>query len=281
MRTPLDEEQQQKVRKSLESLAILAFRYVKDKYHANTGRKDECYSIASLRDTIFSKRMGNEQSNRDYYLVLEAINLLERRGLVVRDLPGNLGSFGDSHFDVYITSIGIKSNIGDEVLLLVDRPEEIIGKLEGKIGKLDPVVRQYYIESLRGYQEGLYTSSVICLGVASERAIHWLAESIDSYSARYQKPIKEGRYWNIDRLIKDLIDTVIPNIFKGDKKFKQKLEKRLKGLGDIYRENRNEAGHPDTVDQSWSREEQKELLSLFGIYISTISQAIGKCSKSD
>ena len=75
-------------------------------------------------------------------------------------------------------------------LLLVDNPKKLIGKLEGKIGKLDPVVRQYYIESIRGYQEGLYTSSVICLGVASERAIHWLAESIDSYSARYQKQLK-------------------------------------------------------------------------------------------
>ena len=279
MRLPLDEERRQKIRKSIESLAKLAFRCVQDKYHSNVGRQKEYHSIESLRDAIFSKEMDNEQSNRDYYLVLEAITLLERRGLVVRDLPSNLRSMGKDHFIVYLTSIGIKSKIDDEVILLVDKPEEIVGALEQKVGNLDEIIRQYYLESLRAYQEGLYISSVICLGAASERATRWLAESIDPYAGTYQQGIRQRRNGNISRLIDYLSNTVIPNTFD-DKKFKEKLKERLNGLGNVYRENRNDAGHPDTVEQnSWLGEDQEVLLLQFRRYITTICEAIERLKK--
>ncbi len=274
MRLPRDEEQRQKIRKNIESVAKLAFRCVKEKNHANAGRKKEYHSIESLRDTIFPKGMDNEKSNHDYCLVLEAITLLERRGLVVRDFPDQLGGFGKGHFIVYLTSIGIKSDIDDEVILLVDKPEEIVRALEEKTGDLDDVVRQYYLESLRAYQEGLYISSAICLGAASERAIHWLAESIESWSKQYQGKFKAKRH--MPALIKYLSDSVIPNIFGADKNFSDELKKRLSGLGNLYRENRNEAGHPQTIDQSWLGEDQEYLLIQFRRYITTICEAIGK-----
>ena len=275
MGAPLDEEQQQRVRESIESLAILAFRYVKDKYHSNTGRKDEYYSIETLKDAIFFKGRGNDQTNHDYYLVLEAITLLERRGLVVRDLPNNLGSFGENHFDVFLTSIGIKSRIDDQVILLVDKPEEIVGKLADSVESLDDIVRQYYLESLRAYQEELYISSVICLGAASERAILWLAESIESSYPKYQQPIQKRRR-NIFDLTKYLSGSILSDIFPNDAMFETELRKRLILLGDLYRENRNEAGHPKTVDQSWLGEDQEILLIHFRRYITTICEAIGR-----
>ena len=104
---------------------------------------------------------------------------------------------GENRFVVYLTSVGIKSDIQDEILLLVNEPEEIVDALEQKVGNLDEVVRQYYLESLRAYQEGLYISSVICLGAASERAIHWLAKSMEAYSPKYQAKIKTRREGNI------------------------------------------------------------------------------------
>ena len=183
----------------------------------------------------------------------------------------------EDQFHVYLTSIGIKSNIDDQVILLVDRPEEIVAALEQKVGDLDEVIRQYYLESLRAYQAELYISSVICLGAASERAIHWLAESIESYSQKYQARIETRRKGNILSLTEYLSNTVIPDIFGGvDKKFEGELKDRLNGLGKLYRENRNEAGHPQTVNQSWLGEDQEILLIHFRRYITTICEAIGR-----
>ena len=276
MGAPLSEEKQQQFREmGVESQARIVFRYLKNGHLSNAVHYQEYYSTESLREAIFASRKTTKQSDSDYGMVLEAIILLEKRGLVVRDCPYPLDTKGGKNsYMVYPTSIGIKSNIDDEVILLVDKPEEIVRALEEKTGNLDEVIRQYYLESLRAYQEGLYISSVICLGAASERAIHWLAESIESYSKQYQGKFKAKR--NMPDLIKYLSDTVIPNIFSTDKNFADELKKRLNGLGNLYRENRNEAGHPQTVDQSWLGEDQEYLLIQFRRYITTICEAIAK-----
>ena len=257
----------------IESLAKVVFCYLKATLDPDPDSRNFYYSVNNLQVRLFHEERFPPLS--DYTKLLEAITLLERRGLVVRDLPANLGTFGKNSFIVYPTSIGWKSDFDDEILLLVDKSEEIVRALEQRVSRdLDPVVRQYYLESLRAYQEELYISSVICLGAASERAIHWLAESIESCSKQYQGKFKARR--NMPDLIKYLSDSVIPNIFGADKNFADELKKRLNGLGNLYRENRNEAGHPQTVDQSWLEEDQEYLLIQFRRYITTICEAIGK-----
>ena len=278
MDTPLDEEKQQQFREmNVESQAKIVFRYLKRGQPSNAVHYQGYYSIESLREAIFSSRKTTEQSDSDYGMVLEAIILLEKRGLVIRDCPYPLNTIGGKNsYMVYPTSIGMKSNIDDEMILLVDKPEEIVGALEQKVGALDEVIRQYYLESLRAYQEGLYISSVICLGAASERSVHWLAESIETHSQKYQAKIEKRREGNISRLTQYLSDTVIPDIFGQDDDIEEELKDRLNGIGDLYRENRNEAGHPQTVDQSWLEEDQEILLIQFRRYITTICKAIGK-----
>ena len=276
----LSEEQRQRIREmDVEPRAKVVFSRLKGKYNPNPHSRGFFYNIGDLRKEIFPSGQDN-QSNSDYTKLLEAIALLERRGLVVRDIPEQLGSIGKNYFSVFLTSIGIKSNIDDGVILLVDKPEEIVRGLERRVGILDPVVRQYYLESLRAYQEGLYISSVICLGAASERAIHWLAEAIESCSSKYQEGIEKRRGGNIYRLTEYLSNTVIPNIFGNDKKFEGELKDRLNGLGTLYRENRNKFGHPQTVEQSsWLGEDQEILLIHFRRYIVTICDAIKRLKK--
>ena len=270
----------------VELLAKEVFRYLRDNPITNLGEEKFFDDVESLLTNLFPVRnhsVGDDcQFRSNYTRLLEAITLLERRGLVMKD-PHQIGimaarNIAQNKFMVALTSIGMRSDIDDEVNLLLDNAEETVRVLENRMGHLDDVVRQYYVESIRAYQGGLYISSVICLGAASERAIHWLAGSADSWSEWYQKPIEKGRYWNISELTKDLVCKVIPDVFKDDKKFRDTLEKRLTGLGGIYRENRDKAGHPDAVEQSWSREEQQELLSLFRIYIGTICRAISRIS---
>ena len=269
----LSEQERQQVREmDVESLTKFVFCQLRGRYNPNPHSRGFFYNVGDLTEEIFPKRQDN-QSNSDYAKLLEAIVLLERRGLVVRNIPAQLGSIGKNHFSVFLTSIGIKSDIDDEVFLLVDRPEEIVRALERKVGDLDPVVRQYYVESLRAYQEGLYISSVICLGAASERAILWLAESIESSCPKYQQPIQQRRR-DISKLTQYLSGSILRDIFPNDATFETELRKRLVLLGDLYRENRNEAGHPKTVDQSWLGEDQEILLIHFRRYITTIGEAI-------
>lgn len=273
----LSAEQRQLVREmEVECRAKYVFRHLRGILDHNP-HNPGCASVERLIRDLFPEEDYPPPSN--YPKLLEAITLLERRGLVMRSVT--LSSRGTNQFDffVYFTSVGMKSDIEEEILLLVDKPEKIISALEQKVGTLDPIVRQYYLESLRAYQEGLYISSVICLGAASERAIRWLAESIDPYAGAYQQGIKQRRNGNISRLTDYLSNTVIPNTFD-DKKFKEKLKERLNGLGNVYRENRNDAGHPDTVEQtSWLGEDQEVLLLQFRRYITTICEAIERLKK--
>ena len=273
----LSEEQRQKILDmDVESIAKIAFRYMRDNFRSYLD--ESTFSrpyVEDLRCTLFGGGDRHASRSEDAKF-LEAIALLERRGLVVRNIAHKGRGGLEDQFHVYLTSIGMKSDIDDEVILLVDKPEEIVIALERKVGTLDPIVRQYYLESLRAYQEGLYISSVICLGAASERAIHWLAESIESYSEQYQAKIESRRNGNIFRLTEYLSNTVIPNIFGADRKFEEELKDRLNGLGKLYRENRNEAGHPQTVNQSWLGEDQEILLLQFRRYVTTICEAIGK-----
>ena len=199
MRNTLSEEERQQNREmDVESLAKVVFRNLKQNSKTYLDGRNFSPYVEELGKPLFSDG-SNRLSYSDHARVLEAIALLERRGLVVRNIPEGRRGGPKDQFAVYLTSIGMKSNIDGEVILLVDKPEEIAQALEEEVGALDDIIRQYYIESLRAFQVGLYISSVICLGAASERAIHWLAESIEPYSGPIKQELKsEGRgtYWN-------------------------------------------------------------------------------------
>ena len=276
MRATLSEqEQRQQIREmDVVSLAKFVFRYLKENLNSDHDRSNFFYPVEELRKALFPNGIDNKSCS-DHATLAEAVSLLERRGLLVRDFSYPLRPMSEDTFIVYLTSVGTKSAIDDGVLLLVDKPEEIVDALEQKVGNLDSVVRQYYLESLRAYQEGLYISSVICLGAASERAILWLTESIESSCPKYQQPIQKRRR-NISDLTKYLSSSILSDIFPNDATFETELRKRLVLLGDLYRENRNEAGHPKTIDQSWLGEDQEILLLHFRRYITTICKAIEK-----
>lgn len=274
----LIEEERQKVRHmDVESRAKFVFRYLKEILSTDAKSEGFYYCSVVLRQNLFPKAEGGHKY-ADNAKLLETIILLEKRGLVARDVPEPWLQGNRKKFMIHLTSMGVKSGIDDEVILLVDKPEEIVRALEQKVGNLDAVVRQYYLESLHAYQERLYISSVICLGAASERAILWLAESIESFRPKYQQPIQKRRR-NISALTKYLAGSILSDIFPNDVAFEGELRKRLVLLGDLYRENRNDRGHPKTVDQSWLGEDQEILLIHFRRYITTICEAIESLKK--
>ena len=260
---------------NIDSFTRFLFRWLKDNLNTEGFSTDYCL-IEHLGQELFPAYGGAEHkiSDKNYFKLSEAIAYLERKQMVVRVFRRPERHFLDEGPVICLTNIGVKSDVSDDVILLVDKPEEMVCALEQKTGKLDDIVRQYYLESLRAYQEELYFSSVICLGAASERAVRWLTEAIEANGGQYQTEIRKKRNSSIAKLIEYLIDDVIPNIFGHDKRFVRELLKCLKNLGDVYRQNRNEAGHPDTLDQGWTNEDQEILLVHFRRYITAITKAV-------
>ena len=273
MRIQLSEQEKLKVHKmDVEPLAKFIFCYLKETLGPHPDQPEFYSTVFSLRNNLFPEANDYQIFVNDLKL-LEAISSLQKRGLVVKALPYTRFSKHSEDFFVCLTSVGRESSVDDGVLLLVDEPEEIVRSLEEKIGALDDIVRQYYLESLRAFQEELCTSSVICLGAASERAIYWLAESIESWSGKYLEEFKTERKNPISVFTDYLHDKVIREISAFDRRFQNELKNQLNGLGALYRKNRNEAGHPQTIDQIWSREDQQVLLVGFRGYIATICKA--------
>ena len=122
---------------------------------------------------------------------------------------------------------------------------------------------------------------MICLGVASERAIHWLAKSIEVNSQKYKAAIQKKRKGSIAALTKYLSDTVVSDIFDYDKHFAKELLEHLEGLATLYRKNRNEAGHPQAVEQTWLTSDQQILLLQFHRYITKIAEAVTKSGSNN
>ena len=258
MRESLSEHDQQKVRDmDVQSLAKFLFCWLKKNQFLNhPHRYDFSPTFLGIRE-VFFPNAGVTQYRHYHVRLLEAVALLERRGLVTRDFsypptptlnskPKPLDQGYPDKFAIHITSLGMETEYDDSPLI-VDAPRESANALEKKIEKLnlDKVVKQYYLESLRAYQAELYIASVLCLGVASERAIDWFAESVKGFcSASLQKTLENKINQNISGLTKYLSDTIIPTIFDKNEKTKKDLRKQLDWHAQLYRENRNDAGHP-------------------------------------
>ena len=187
------------------------------------------------------------------------------------DVVGTPG-FPDLH-GVCLTSDGERSGFEDDVLTLIDDAQEIVNKIKDEIPNLDDVVEQYFLESLRTCQEGCYIASVICLGAASERAIHCLAQAVIKHDDNRRQDIEDQR--SISALTNYLLDNV-KQIFKPivHLAFQLELRDKLGGMAVIYRLNRNEAGHPSTLPQDWQRDEQECYLNQFRRYVCTVFKAI-------
>ena len=160
-------------------------------------------------------------------------------------------------------------------MILVDDAQEIVNKLKEKISNLDSVIEQYLLESLRACQEALYISSVICLGAASERAIHCLKDAVITYDSSRKADIeKQTTISTLTRYLSDNINSIFKPIADGA--FRSTLRDKLDGIARLYRLNRNVAGHPSSIPQDWDRIGQENYLNQFRRYITTIYEAIDK-----
>ncbi len=272
MKLPLTEEQKRSI--TIPELLRLIFRLQK---------RDEIIHLPGLLEKLSAENEKskpiNEQSDKKFFLKFyEAIALLKRRGLLM-DVLDVMARPGD-HLYHHIPSIGStslweKSFLNDDgMIILIDDAQEIVEALKEEVLELDPVVEQYYLESLRACQEGFYISSAICLGAASERTVDCLVETVaDRYPDHDNRMKGKSISAQIDYLSrKDNFRQIFG--FIEDSLFRGEVKDKLSGIAHIYRRNRNEAGHPGPIPIDITRDEQECYLNSFRRYAIAIFRAI-------
>ena len=253
-------------------LAKLIFRLGKKGFGSAPGLLEKLCPENKASDPV--KEHQNRAFTEKFY---EAIAWMKHQGLLM-DVLDHIGSPTDYHKhhipDIRPTSAWESSHLDDDGnIILIDDAQKIVTSLKEEIKELDPVVEQYYLESIRACQDCLYISSVICLGAASEKAIHCLADAIIVYDCKYEEGIRKNRK-EISKLIQhvsaNVADISEPVFSKG---FMNELKEELDGIAFIYRRNRNKAGHPREI-QSVGRAQQESFLYAFDGYARTIFKAI-------
>lgn len=162
-----------------------------------------------------------------------------------------------------ITSYG-KSQlaIGEDYFPVFLDPEFTISELKGDIPNIDSIVLKYFEETLWAIRKKLFLSATITMGGASESSILSLTDAVIDY---YNDPAVTAAFDKNDK-IKPRFELLLKTIkernlkkdllvtFKTDNKkcgdIKEifiNVETVLQRMFDIYRINRNDAGHPTDV----------------------------------
>lgn len=222
----------------------------------------------------------NDRNDKEFCLKFyEAIAWLKRRGLLMDIVdPTGYGDTLEPHLRP--TSVWEMSSLDDAgIIMLIDDLQETVNSLKKEIRNLDDdavdIVAQYYWESLRACQEGLYISSAICLGAASEKTIDCLGKAISErypqkHNVKDRGPADLTKYLLANNAL--CINQIFDPVTK-DKAFKRDFTAKLQRMEYIYRLNRNEAGHPESIPETTEYEQVCFLVS-FRKYAKTISKAI-------
>lgn len=154
-------------------------------------------------------------------------------------------------------------------------PDSFLVHIKRVAPNLDEVALFYLAEGLECFQRGTYTASVVMLGVASEKLIFDLAESVQNAltgneSDNLLRVIEIGR---ISRIYEETMKRLSPRINKLPTSMSDGLESQIDGVFTTIRTHRNQAGHPsgNLVDRLTAL----GLYSSFPFYCGRVSELIG------
>ena len=132
--------------------------------------------------------------------------------------------------------------------ILPHDPDRYLRDFQRAVSSPDPVIREYLTEALQSFLRDLHRASAVMLGAASEKAILLL---IDSYAESIADPNRKAQ-------VKGQIEKA-PSIFRKYEVFEkaftnikpqmpkpltENADSLLRGVFDLIRNNRNDAGHP-------------------------------------
>lgn len=150
-------------------------------------------------------------------------------------------------------------------------PDGYLKRLAAAVPDLDEVILTYLEESLRTFRIGCLLSSTTTLGCASEKALILLFDAYadamtgprqDKYRKEIEgKPIKR-KFDEFHKRLESHLMALLP----GD--LKEHLDIALIALSAVFREMRNDAGHP--TGKAVSREEAYASLVIFPAYLKKV-----------
>jgi hypothetical protein len=208
-------------------------------------------------------------SSHDYAKACDIIWDLIIEGIV---RPGPLSSDQGLPF-FHVTDFGREKVKGGPVLPY--DPDGYLKRLAATIPDIDGVILTYLEESLRTFRIGCLLSSTTTLGCASEKALILLFDAYgDALTGpmqdKYRKEI-EGRpiKRKFDEFHKRLESHLIVRL-PGD--LKEHLDIALIALSAVFREMRNDAGHP--TGRAVLREQAYANLVVFPVYLKKVYDLI-------
>ena len=132
--------------------------------------------------------------------------------------------------------------------ILPHDPDGYLQEFRQAIPQVDPLITEYLTESLQCFLRDLHRAAAVMLGAAGEQAILLL---ISSYAHSISDP---SRKTQIENQLKkapsifrkfDVLDRDLPNLkTKLPKHLVDNIDSLLKGVFDLIRNSRNDAGHP-------------------------------------
>jgi hypothetical protein len=187
---------------------------------------------------------GAEQSleKGDRSVILEVIWSLIVQGILV---PG-LDDSNQTWPFLRLTEYG--KRCVEEDRFLPHDPDGYISELQQAVLNVDKTITEYVTESLQCYIHGLNRAAAVMLGGASEKAVLLLIEAYrdsigdDARKQRFESEIEKAQ--SIFRKY-DLFDKQFSTIKRSmPKPITENIDSLLRGVFDLIRNIRNEAGHP-------------------------------------
>lgn len=233
--------------------------------------------IGQKLDSTFGSEMkrGSYLHPEEYIYLHSYINDLLNDGILTQLFEYMQQYDPPSRPEFLITPYGVKC-IQEGVLgSLVHKPNQYIDYLKSHIPNMDPRIVIYLRESLEGFNRGLYFSSSVMLGVASETLFEIFIEAYTSAisnkneQARFERKTKE----RINAVHKEFIKRELPKL-KGKDNFpyKGEFESAITITFDTIRSYRDFAAHP--YDGDIPRDIVRNNLSAFLLFCQRMYRAI-------
>jgi hypothetical protein len=165
----------------------------------------------------------------------------------------------------------------EEDRILPHDPDGFLRDFHREVGHADPTIVEYLTESLQCYIHGLYRSAAVMLGGASEQAVLLLiesyTESVADSNAKRAFQVSTGKTQSIYRKYE-----LFEQRFSGLKQqmpreLTDNVDSQLRGVFDLIRASRNDAGHPAMVTPV-NRDAVYSHLRLFTPYCKKINGLI-------
>lgn len=187
-------------------------------------------------------RENADVQHRIHDLIVDAIWACHRQGITA---PGPSGHGILNWDDFHLTDYGKKVIAAGEYI--PNDPENYLRRMKVRVPTLDATAEAYIVEALDGFNQGLFVSATIMVGIAAERVLDLLCDALlqslqDADEAKEfgilcnQNAVKPRLDW-LNRKLNDL-----PKAMK--KALPDDCELSISNIANMLRKQRNENGHP-------------------------------------